>query len=564
MFYFYLFSFLWFLRETRALFFWLYLWQLKEYHWGRFLDHFRTEKGRKLFLNPLFASKIILFLYILSLAFFPKFFADSIFVKYLNRFFVLILIFIYFLESSKGLRELFQKNLKKPIFTLKTSLLTIIILLLEITLLYFLFRKFYFDFFILNNIYGLVFWFLLFDILSPLIATFLVFSVHPFSVIFFRNLLIKKAKEKRASFKDLVVIGITGSYGKSSTKEFLTTILSEKFKVLKTKEHQNSEVGISQCILNDLKPEHEIFVCEMAAYNKGGIKLLSDIAKPKIGIVTGVNEQHLSTFGSMKNLLSAEGGEELIEALPDNGLVIFNGSNPYTLDLYFKTKKPKRIYCSQVAPDQLQPDLLAKDIIAEKESIAFKVYPKDKTPFDLKINILGAHQVSNILAAILAAKELGMSYEEIVLACQKIRPEQGTIFLKKGINGINIIDATYSANPDGVIADLDYLDIWERKKVIVMPCLIELGPASKKIHRQIGEKIAEVCHLAIITNGDRFKELKEGAMKKGLKPENILLIENPKKIFEKIKVFTQPGDSVLLEGRVPTQLLNLLIKKESI
>ena len=127
-----------------------------------------------------------------------------------------------------------------------------------------------------------------------------------------RKNLINKAKQKRLKFKNLLVIGITGSYGKTSTKEFLATILSEKYKVLKTKEHQNSEVGVSQCILNDLKPEHEIFVCEMAAYNRGGIKLLCDIVKPKIGILTGINEQHMATFGSQENIIKTK--YELIES----------------------------------------------------------------------------------------------------------------------------------------------------------------------------------------------------------------------------------------------------------
>ncbi len=143
-----------------------------------------------------------------------------------------------------------------------------------------------------------------------------------------------------------MVIGITGSYGKTSTKEILYTILAEKFgenKVLKTKEHQNSEVGVSQCILNDLKPEHKIFVCEMASYNRGGIKLLCDIAKPKIGILTGINEQHMSTQGSQENIIKTK--YELIESLPQDGLSIFNGENFYCLELYQKTKIKKRI-CS--------------------------------------------------------------------------------------------------------------------------------------------------------------------------------------------------------------------------
>ena len=109
------------------------------------------------------------------------------------------------------------------------------------------------------------------------------------------------------------------------------------------------------------------------------------------------------------------------------------------------------------------------------------------------------------------ARELGMTEEEISKGVNKIENKFGGIKIKKGINGINIIDATYSANPDGVIAHLEYLKNFSGKKIIVMPCLIELGKASKEVHRRIGKKIAEVCDLAIITTKDRFKEIKEGS-----------------------------------------------------
>ncbi|GAI48689.1 unnamed protein product, partial [marine sediment metagenome] len=136
-------------------------------------------------------------------------------------------------------------------------------------------------------------------------------------------------------FKNLLVVGITGSYGKTSTKEFLATVLSKRFNVLKTKEHQNSEIGISRCILNELKPEHKVFIVEMGAYGKGGIKLLCDIAKPKIGILTGMNEQHLALFGSQENIIKTK--YELIENLPSDGMAIFNGNNKYCSELYGKT-----------------------------------------------------------------------------------------------------------------------------------------------------------------------------------------------------------------------------------
>jgi len=500
----YLLSTLWFIRETKANFFWFYLWQLKEYHLGRFLDHFRTEKGQKLLSGPLVVSKIVIlcYAYFLSL---PK----KLLPWQLYAVWVVILMVLYLLESFKFFQDFFQKTLKKPILTPKTLSLILLILIFEILFLFILFKKFYFILF--QNFYWFTFYLLLFDISTPLIATIIVFLVHSFTVIFFRNKIIKKAKEKREQFKNLLIVGITGSYGKTSTKEFLAEILSEKFKVLKTKEHQNSEVGISQCILNDLKPEHQIFVVEMGAYNQGGIKLLCDIVKPKIGILTGINEQHLATFGSQENIIKTK--YELIENLPEDGLAFFNAKNKYCLELYQQAKIKKYLYGG------------AATFFGEE----------------------------NLLGAMAVAKELGMTEKEIASVVKKIKNKVPGIQLKKGVNGLTIIDATYSANPDGVIGHLEYLKTFPGKKIIIIPCLIELGKASKDVHKKIGEKIGEICDLAIIVTKERFKEIKEGA------GEKVLFIENPKEIFEKIKEFSQPGDVILLESRVPNELIKKLM-----
>ena len=482
-------SLLWLIRQSKSTLFWLYLWQLKEYHTGRFLDHFRTEKGRGLLLNALFLSKIALI---------GLFFTLPVLVFF-------AVVFIYLVEAPKTLIDVLRRRIKYPSLTKKTIPLVLIGLLTEALFIFFLFI-------LKEDIVETVFLLLVFDVLTPLIISLIVLTLQPCTVLL-RNRIVKNAKQKRAKFPDLLVIGITGSYGKTSIKEFLAAILSQKYRVLATKEHQNSEVGISQCLINELKSEHEMFIVEMGAYNKGGIKLLCDIVKPRIGIVTGVNEQHLATFGSMEKLLSAEGGGELIDSLPADGMAFFNAKNEHCRNLYQKTTIKKFLY---------------------GETAAF----------------LGGE---NILGAMAVAKELGMTEEEISRACEKIENKFPGIKIKKGIKGLNIIDATYSANPDGVLAHLEYLKTLPGKKVIVMPCLIELGKATIEVHRRIGKKIAEVCDLAIIITKDRFKEIKEGAGGKAI------FIESPKEIFEKIRTFCKEGDIVLLESRVPKDLINLLV-----
>ncbi len=430
---------------TKLFLFWLWLWQLKEYHSGRFFAHFETQAFRKI-ISSIWRKK------------FPRFTPKIVIIFFFGLFSAILLNF-YFDSDS------------------------VILFLI---------------------------------IFAPVFSSLLVL-IFQIPTVIWRQILIEKAKRKRVRFGNLLVIGITGSYGKTSTKEFLYTILTEKFgknKVLKTKEHQNSEIGIAMCILNDLKPIHEIFICEMGAYNRGGIELLCGIANPKVGILTGINEQHMATFGSLENIVKTK--YELIESLPEDGTAFFNAQNKYCLELYGKTRIKKILY-GEVAN-----------------------FPGEE----------------NILGAMAVAKELGLTEEEISRACEKIENKFGGIQIKRGINGLKIIDAVYSANPVSVIAHLEYFKTLRQaqgKLIIVMPCLIELGSASKEIHRRIGRKIAEVCDLAIITTKDRFKEIRETA------GEKVIFMENPKEIFDKIKRFCSAGDIILLESRVPAELIRELI-----
>ncbi len=506
MIYYFLIAF-WFVGQIKACLFWLYLWQLKEYHLGRFVDHFRTEKGKRLLLSPLMFLKIAMVFVLLLLGhvyLWPGFYdiiADFILILSLLLFFI-----VYLFEAVRTVSNYVSNKLLKPVFTRKIQFLGLVVLILNFCFLSWALR------FSRRPLFDL----LVFDIFTPLIVSSVVLIFQPLAAIW-RLRVIKKATQKREGLKDLLVIGITGSYGKTSMKELLACILKKRYKVLKTQEHQNSEIGISNCVLNDLKREHEVFICEMGAYNRGGIKLLCDIVKPKIGVLTGINEQHMALFGSQDNIIKAK--FELIKSLPKDGTAFFNGKNKYCLELYEKTKIKKRLY-------------------GQKTKIA---------------------GLENLEGAKAVAKELGMTEQEVSTACEELKDGLPGVKIKKGRNSLDVIDASYSANPHGVIAHLDYLKTQRGKKIIIMPCLIELGSASKRVHKEIGKKIAGVCDWAIITTKDRFKEIKEGAAEKGMKAEDIFFIENPEIIFEKVKILSSPGDIILLEGRVPQSLIKKLI-----
>jgi UDP-N-acetylmuramoyl-tripeptide--D-alanyl-D-alanine ligase len=526
-------SLFWFLRTIKFVLFWIYLWQLKEYHIPRFIDHFHTHKGSRSLLNPVSLVKIILFGLIL-----------------INVRFMWLVLLVYLAETLLFALSIVRKTAKRPKLTSKTALL--------IGLSFVITGLFLWKALLLQDELALVVSLLVFDIFTPLIISMVVLMVQPFFVMV-RMRILKKAELKIDTCKNLTVIGITGSYGKTSTKEFLTTILSSKFKVLSTPEHKNSEMGIAQTILQDLLPEHEIFIVEMGAYQKGGIKLLCDMVKPKIGMVTGVNQQHLATFGTMKNLLSAEGGYELAKALPKNGTIILNGENKYCLDLYKKIYQitdgglKKKLYTQHKT--KVHSDIWTEDITVTKGRILFIAKTQEKGMIHVQVNVHGKQNVENLLGAILAAKELGMSLEEISKACENIQSHQTGMVVTKGIHGITIIDSSYSSNPDGVMADLDYLATFPGKRAVIMPCLIELGKESKEIHHNIGKKIGQICDLAIITTKDRFRDIKEGAAEAGMKTEKVLIQENVQDILIHLGTNLKEGDTILLEGRVPGKLI---------
>lgn len=517
---------MWFIVITKKLFFWTYLWQLKEYHIGRLLDHFYTHKGKKIFLNYLNLAKIIC---VPGLIFF-----SSVFVN--------ILCLVFLIETYLAIFRFFKKSLCLPVLTKKT----IIILVFGISLVIFVFwrqRELVFldpqrSFLIL----------LLFDLFAPFLFSLLALSFQPFILIWKKRLFVK-AKEKRERLKNLIVIGITGSYGKTSTKEFLATILSEKFNVLKTEKNQNSDIGISQCVLNSLNDRHNVFVCEIGAYRRGDIRLMADIIQPRIGILTGINEQHMATFGSQENIIKTK--LELIDSLPEDGTAILNWDNQLIQNAKLKMQnKDSRFKITKCSVSEQVQGLEVK-----KESIFFKI---NGVKFNL--GLIGKQNVINFLMAAYTARELGMNLKEIARAGEKIKTFRRTMELKQGRDGVTIINDTYSANPQGVLAGLDYLKLYSGKKIIVMPCLIELGKASERVHKKIGEKIGQICDLSVITTKDKFSKLKQEAVRVGMKSENILFIENPKKIFEKIEPYLSQDNVVLLESRVPQKLINMLFK----
>ncbi|PIS34701.1 MAG: hypothetical protein COT37_01320 [Parcubacteria group bacterium CG08_land_8_20_14_0_20_43_9] len=519
--------FFWYFHILRRKAFFLYFWQLKEYRLDRFWEEAKRRKSiifSKFFFLVLIALIMWLFLPI---------------SEPLKEWIVLAL---YFLFALYSLRLLLRQKWVLPKFTQKMTVLFALVLALEGLLIW-------------RFINDSLLFILVFEALLPLFI-FLNLEIIQMPTFFLKKRIVVMARKKVSDMPGLLTIGITGSYAKTSVKEILSRLIAENRQVLKTDEHVNTEMGVARTVLAELKNTHSHFVCEMAAYKRGEIKAICRITKPRIGIITGINAQHAALFGSQEKIIEAK--YELIESLPEDGVAIFNGDNGYCLELYNKTTKPKRIYSLDNKVKGIVSDVWAEDIKTGNAFTLFKIVFKTGGTINCKTNLLGRHNVLNILGAVCIARELGVSLPELSKICARLF-QKGGMRVQKGINGLNIIDSSYSANPDGVMADLEYLKNWSSKKAIVIPSLIELGKESEKIHREIGGKIAQVCDLVIITSEDNFQDIVEGAGGK-----NILLIRNSQEIVQKIKGFCQPGDAVLLEGRGPKGLKELLIDNHSL
>ncbi|MEX0877534.1 MAG: UDP-N-acetylmuramoyl-tripeptide--D-alanyl-D-alanine ligase [Candidatus Spechtbacterales bacterium] len=531
---------LWGIVTIKNILFWTYLWQIKEYRLDRMKVHFELASSKKLILN----KRTIWLVALLVLLLIPH--------DLTNTLTVVGLLLFYGFFATRGIQQWQNKTLKTPKRTLHATIIVFFSLFLYATVStsFFLFAE---EFLLLWVIAG--------DILAPLFI-FLSVSLFQPAFSYMKNRFIKKAVEKRKKLKDLLVIGITGSYGKSSMKDILFGILSEEFNVLKTPENINVDIGIARVILKNLNQNHDIFIAEMGAYRKGEIAKSAEMVKPQIGVLTGLNQQHLSLFGSMDNIKEAK--YELIESLGGKGLAVFNGDNEIVRELSRKHKGPKRIYAVDPLVDQIDQKIMVEHIKNTSAGLEIKIHEKDGAEEVLKTPLLGRHNAINILGAVTVARELGMGYKSIKAALVKLQPPSHTLKIKKGIKDSVIIDDTYSANLNGVLAALDVLaTIKGRQKLFILQPLIELGAEAEKVHQKIAARAAEVCNWCIITSRDNFSVFYKEALDNGMSKDAIFCIPNSREALRKAQELTDKDDVILLENRIhPSIIEGLMLHKE--
>lgn len=339
-----------------------------------------------------------------------------------------------------------------------------------------------------------------------------------------------------------VVVGVTGSTGKTGTKDLIAGVLSSRFPVLKTRGNHNNEIGLPLTLL-ELGQEHRAVVLEMAMRGPGEISSLCRIARPVMGVITNIGKTHLELLGSQEAIAKAKG--ELIEALPDDGWAILNGDDPWQLEigrratcrvLYYGTSEACQIRCRELVLRGLQ----GSNFILETPSGGAGCH----LPFP------GRHNVLNSLAAAAVGECLGLSPEEITRGLAAAEMTGMRLEVKRGWRGCLIIDDTYNASPDSVKAALELL-VQEHppgRTVALLGDMYELGSESLSGHREVGRTAADLGVDLLLTIGGLAREIAAGAGGGGLPPERVRHFENKGAVVDFLKGYLTEGDLLLVKG----------------
>ena len=335
------------------------------------------------------------------------------------------------------------------------------------------------------------------------------------------NRYINDAKRIIAAHPNLITIGVTGSYGKTSTKFFLQKLLSVRFNTLMTPESYNTTMGVVKTVRNRLLPTHEVFVCEMGMMWKGDIAEICDIVNPKHAVITSIGHQHLATMKSIENI--TEEKFSITDSITD-GRVFLNYDNGYIRD----RKIDRNIIKYSVY--ESDTDYKATDISVSEKGTVFTVNAKNTQSgvcesVDFETALIGSHNVQNIVGAIAVAHEMGIPLNELVLPVKRLEGAPHRLQLLTHHQGM-IIDDSFNSNPSGAKAALDVLKMFEGVRVLITPGMVELGEKSYDLNKVLGKQAADSCHYALLIGQRQAPPIKEGLLEGGFNPDRIHIFDS--------------------------------------
>ncbi|MBP3708441.1 MAG: UDP-N-acetylmuramoyl-tripeptide--D-alanyl-D-alanine ligase [Clostridia bacterium] len=359
-----------------------------------------------------------------------------------------------------------------------------------------------------------------------------------------RQWYINDAKKILKSCPNLIIIGVTGSYGKTSVKNFLGKTLSAKYEVLVTPKNYNTTMGVVRTIRENLKSTHQIFVCEMGATKVGDIKEICDLVKPTYGVVTSIGPQHLESFKSIENVIKTK--LELADSVKANGGTIFlNCDNEYLK----KQNLDMDVIKYGVNDESL--DYYGYNLESSEKGVSFNVKDANGKGILFTTQAIGRYNIVNIMAAIAVANKLGVKLESMVSRVREIKNVDHRLqLLNKG--GINVIDDSYNSNPVSSKSAIDTLGEFKGTKIIVTPGLIELGDKEDQYNFELGEYITKVCDYVFLVGKSHSKKILEGIQSKKYPEDKVFVVESPQEAMQKIVTLgIKDKITVLLENDLP-------------
>ena len=445
----------------------------------------------------------------------------------------LVLTFFYIYKRKKEVAKLplkYTHRIKRLMVT------TTILYLIPLVVIYFIYDVNYL------NIYYCILGFMIYiNLFIVLFANVLNRPIEKLCGLYFKN----KALNKLKTMPNMEFIGITGSYGKTSTKNVVYEILNSKYNVFKTPANYNTPFGLMISINDYIDKFNDYFIAEMGACEKGEIKELCDLVHPKYGILTRIGLAHLETFGSEEVIQKTK--FELIESLPSDGLGILNGDDPKQLSYKIKNN----VAIKWIGIDNQDVDIYAKDLKLSYKGITFTVvFKKEKKEYEFTTKLLGRNNIYNILGGIALGNHLGIDIERMQRAVSKLQPVEHRLSMTK-YNDINIIDDAYNSNPMGCKMALEVLSMMPGKKMVVTPGMIEVGEKENEVNFEFGQQIADSVDEVILIGKEKTKPIYDGIISKKFDKNKIHVLNDVMDAFSLIDKLKEKETYVLLENDLP-------------
>lgn len=487
-----------------------------------------TIKDLKQFKNPFKCSLIVIFTYIILIIL-------NLEAKFINVFYFILVSIIIFIMKLKENRKSEVKIALKITARVKRLMVTNFILFMLVLLLTFYIKN-------VNIRYLILF---LYDVLINFVIIISIIINKPIEKMVYLSYR-KKATNKLNNMKNLKVIGITGSYGKTSSKNILSDILNVKYSALPSPKNFNTPYGLIITVNNHLDKFDDILIAEMGAYKQGEIKELCDLVKPKYGILTKIGTAHIEIFGSQENI--QKGKFELIESLPSDGIGVLNGDDE--LQVNYKLKNDCKIIW--IGIDNKDVDVRATDIKTSNKGTTFNVIFKgDKNKYEFTTRLLGYNNIYNILASLALSKEFGLTIEQMKKAVLSVKSVEHRLELRHAGN-ITYIDDSYNSNPVGSKMALEVLKDMPGLRIAMTPGMVELGDKSYELNKKFGTYMKDSTDVVILVGEKITKPIMDGLKEIKYNNKNIHVVKSTKEAFALVKTLSVGKQTYcLIENDLP-------------